>query len=222
MSKISSVNKDRISTYYVNRKNNNQQVATVDALERVNPIQSSMSNSSENFLLFSDMFYGKIHDLKQFYKKFYAHEQALEEASEKFRQNNQHQEADEWISRMIELFHKYNQALDSLKDFEREIGMDHSSKIIQTIRKYILPLRELGVQLKANGHLDTTPETLKFRLEEDPSRADFLFKYEQGLLFELNQLFKKIQAKPNQSVFVEKMEQTLQHYTSGQIVDEKS
>lgn len=181
-----------------------------------------MSNASENFLLFSDMFYGKIHDLKQFYKKFYAREQALEDALSKFRQNTQDQEADEWIGLMIELFLKYNQALDSLKDFENEIGLDHSTKIIQTVRKYLSPLGDLGVQLKPNGHLNAQAETLRIRLKEEPSRANFLFHYQHGLLFELNQLFKKIQAKPNQSIFVEKMEQTLHHYASGQIVDKKS
>ena len=222
MSKISSVNKDRISTYYVNRKINNQQVARVDELERVNPIQNSMSNSSENFLLFSDMFYGKLRDLKQFYKKFYAHEQALEEVLEKFRRGSQPEEVNEWISIIIELFNKYNQALDSLRDFEKEIGMDHSSKIIQTVRRYLPQLQQLGVSLKPNGHLDTTSETLLIRLEEEPSRINFLFIYKQGLLYDLNQIFKKIQAKPNQSVFLEKMDQAINHYTSGQIVDKKS
>ncbi|RQD69928.1 MAG: hypothetical protein D5S00_05105 [Tindallia sp. MSAO_Bac2] len=222
MSKISSVNKDRISTYYVNRKINNQQVAKVDELERVNPIQNSMSNSSENYLLFSDMFYGKLRDLKQFYKKFYAHEQALEEVLEKFRRSDQPEEVNEWISIIIELFNKYNQALDSLRDFEREIGMDHSSKIIQTVHRYLPQLQQLGVSLKTNGHLDTSSKALLLRLEEDPSRINFLFIYQQGLLYDLNQIFKKIQARPNQSVFLEKMDQAINHYTSGQIVDKKS
>lgn len=222
MSKISSVNKDRISTYYVNRKINNQQVSTVDKLEKINPIQGSMSNSSENFLLFSDMFYGKIRDLKQFYKKFYAHEQALDNALEKFKKNEREEETEDWVSIIVELFNKYNQALDSLKEFEKELGIDHSSKIVDIVRRYRSSLENIGVLLRPGGRLDADPQLIEKKLQENPTHMDFLFYYRQGLLYELNDIFKKIQAKPNQSVFNEKVDQVVKQYTSGHIVDDQS
>ncbi|SMP39657.1 hypothetical protein [Anoxynatronum buryatiense] len=219
---VSSVNRHRISTYQVNRRNNNQDVSQVDRLERVNPVQNNTASANDNFTMFSEVFYGKLMDLRRFYQRFYLHEQALEDVMERFRRGSDNVLPDELLELIIELIEKYNRAYLSLTVFEKEIGIHHSRLMLRTIRKYEVYLNRLGITLSSTGLLEVNRSVLSRNLEHHPDYLQVLFNYRSGLLYELYVQFKSVQAHPNQSHYRQVHQQQTENFVKGTIVDEKS
>jgi len=219
---VSSVNRHRISTYHVNRKINNLDVSQVDRLEPVNPVQNNTASANDNFAMFSEVFYGKLMDLRRFYQRFYLHEQALEDVLERFRKGAEEALPEELLDLIMELIEKYNRAYQSLTVFEKEIGINHSRLMLRTIRRYEVYLNRLGITLLSTGLLQVDREVLKRNLEHHPDYLQVMFNYRSGLLYELYMQFKSVQAQPNHSHYRQIHRQQAENFVKGAIVDEKS
>ena len=222
MAGISSINRQRISTYHVNRRTDNIDVSQIDRLQPVNPVHNTTAHANDNFTLFSEVFYRKLNDLRRFYKQFYASEQALEDLLEKFRHGERQQPPEALQALVKELVEKYNRAYQSLSVFEKEIGIQHSSALTRIVRKYMVPLNRLGITLLETGLLELDAKILARNLTHHPDYLEFLFRYRSGFLRELTAAFRSIQAHPNQSPFQKNLKQAAVHYTRGMIMDEKS
>lgn len=222
MASVSSVNRHRISTYLVNRKTNNLDVSRVDQLERVNPVQNNVASSNDNFALFSEVFYGKLQDLKKFYQRFYLNEQALEDVIQKFKSGSKDVLPAELKALVLELAEKYNRAYQSLTIFEKEIGLNHSRVLLKTVQKYEVRLNRLGINILGSGLLQVDQVILTRSLEYHPEYLQILFNVQSGLLHELNHHFKSIQAHPNHSQFQKTMDQVTEVFSRGSLMDEKS
>ncbi len=222
MATVSSVNRHRISTYHVNRKTNNLDVSKVDQLERVNPVKNSTAAANDNFAMFSEAFYGKLRDLKQFYQRFYLSEQALEDIINKFKQGPSDAFPADLKELILELVEQYNRTYQSLAVFEKEIGLNHSRMLIKTLHKYEVRLHRLGIRVMSTGLLQVDSVILERNLEYHPEYLHVLFQVEAGLLHELNQHFKWIQAHPNHSQFLKVKDHITEVFSRGSLLDEKS
>lgn len=222
MSSVSSINRHRINTYHVNRKNNNLEVAQVDRLQPVNPVQNSSASANDNFVMFSDMFYGKLMDLKSFYKRFYINEQALGDIIRQLKEKGGDSPARDLSQLVKELVEKYNAAFQSLEQFEKEIGLHHSRRLIKTMQKYAVHINRLGITLTGEGLLRVNVLMLDRNLEYHPEYLQVLLQPNHGLLHELNQQFKSVQAHPNQNQFQQITASIAETVSKGSLVDKKT
>ncbi len=222
MASVSSVNRHRINTYQVNRKNNTLDVVQVDELQPVNPVSNNAASANDNFAMFSEIFYGKLMDLKSFYKRFYQHEQALEDVIRRFKSNDNASIPTGIKDLIIELVDKYNSAFQSLNTFEKEIGLQHSRSLIKIIRKYEIHINRLGIKLLNTGQLRVDVPILERSLAYHPEYLQFLLNSNAGLLYELNHQFKAVQTQPNKSQFQQINRSISETMAKGSLVDEKS
>ena len=222
MANVSSVNRHRINTYQVNRKNNNLDVVQVDRLQPVNPVQNNTASANDNFAMFSEVFYGKLMDLKAFYKQFYHHEQALEDVIRRLKKGHSSSITTGLKELVIELVEKYNLAFQSLKTFEKEIGLQHSRLLVKTIRKYEIHINRLGIRLLTTGLLKIDIPILERSLEYHPEYLQALIESDAGLLYELNHQFKSVQTQPNKSQFQKIQSSLSETMAKGSLVDEQS
>ncbi len=219
MSKISSVNKDRVSRMYVDRKTTVNGVSTVSKVDSVKPVHNEASSINDNFLLFAGSFYDKIVDLKKHYKEFYLNHQDLEDTMDKFKEKKDDESLEEIIIVIEELISKFNKTIKSLKNFETNIpNINFSKEIHETIIKYQSALNTIGIVVIEDETLAFNPSILKNSINFKPDCLFFLFDYQNGLIRKLFTIFRNIKV----STLVESNSYgEAPSMTSGMLIDNK-
>ncbi len=203
MRKISSVNRDRISNMYVDRKVNINRITNIDRIEAIKPINNNTSTANENYLFYSGSFYDQLRELKDQYKNFYLNQQSLESTLKKFEEETTPQESLlELLTLIDELVKKYNLAICSLKSFEGKLGSHYTHEIEAVISQYQIHLARVGITLTQDLTLSFSLSTAQNNLSFNPDYIAFLFDHKNGLIRRLFNLFRNIKSdfqKTNQS-----------------------
>jgi len=193
--KISSVNRDRISTMHVDRRVIINRISNVDRVDAIKPVKNNVSQSNENYLFYSGSFYDQLKELKDHYKMFYLNQQELETTLKRF---NQHTEADESIRELIllieELVAKYNLAIISLRSFEDKIGSHYTVNIEKILSEYQISLGRIGITFSKDLTLIFNASTAQNNLSFNPDYILFLLDPKNGLIRRLFNLFRSVKA----------------------------
>ncbi|KAB3539073.1 hypothetical protein F8154_01175 [Alkaliphilus pronyensis] len=198
MKKISSVSSDRISRMYVDRKTSVKNIANVTPVDVIKPVKNNTSYANENFMLFTNSMYENLAELREHYKKFYLHQQELEDLLNSFKESKADDSLQDIINQLEELVLKYNNAFLSLKAFEEKLKISHYSKSIEDLLLDYKPqLARIGVTLMEDYSLLFKPSVLESNIRSNPEYLFFLFDYKRGLVKKLFKIFKSIKATPS-------------------------
>ena len=195
MKKISAVNRDRISTMYVDRKVSINKISNIGRVDSIRPVNNNTSNANENYLFYSGSFYDKLTELKDHYKKFYLNQQDLESTLKKFKEEKDPDGSiKELITLIDELVVKYNLAITSLTNFQDKIGVQYSQQIEKVLSEYQISLGRIGITFTTNLTLSFNSATAQNNLSFNPDYILFLFDHKNGLIRRLFILFRNIKA----------------------------
>ena len=222
MRKISSVNKDRISTMHVDRKVVINRISNVDRIDAIKPVKNNVSNANENYLFYSGIFYDQLKELKDHYKKFYLNQQELEDTLKKFNDTTEPEESIKDLILLIEeLVTKYNLAIISLSNFESKIGCHYTAHIEKVLSEYQISLGRIGITFSKDLTLAFNASTAQNNLGFNPDYILFLFDHKNGLVRRLFNLFRNVKAdylKGNKYINEENSSNSI---ISGLLMDEK-
>ncbi|SCX95501.1 hypothetical protein [Alkaliphilus peptidifermentans] len=195
MKKVSAVNNDRIRTMYVDRKVSIKNVSSVSPIDVIKSTENNTSSANENFLLFTSSLYENLMELREHYKKFYLHQQELENVLDSFKESKYDNSLHQLIQQLEELVEKYNKAFLSLKSFEEKLNIQQFSKsIVDTLISYQIQLDNIGIVLLDDLMLSFNPSILRDNLSFNSDYIFFLFDYKNGLIKKLIRIFKSIKA----------------------------
>lgn len=213
--KVSSVASSRVHNSYVNRATTVNRATSIDPVGPVPRANNETSYSSGNYLLTSDLFYESLNKLRTEYKKFYHHHRKLEEAIENF-------EFDlEILQHTKELILKYNDAISSLKGFDKTMGTYYTKAIIMTMEVYLDYLKGIGINVNEDGemYMDEKLFTKTIEHSEDPMLT--IFNPMKSLVLKLYKGFKNIRI-PSSKAHEVQYGETLSKHVTGLIMDDLS
>ncbi len=223
MKKISAVNRDRISTMYVDRKININRITNIDRVTAIKPINNNTFTANENYLFYSGSFYDQLKELKEQYRSFYLNQQSLESTLKKFDEEIAPEESiQELLTLIEELVHKYNLAISSLSSFEGKLGGHYSHYIEEAISQYQIQLGRIGITLTKDLTLSFNRSSAQNNLSFNPDYVSFLFDHKNGLIRKLFNLFRNIKSefqRPNHSYSSDDKHSTA--IVSGLLMDER-
>ncbi|ABR49205.1 hypothetical protein Amet_3065 [Alkaliphilus metalliredigens QYMF] len=197
-SRVSSVNKDRIHNMYVDRLTTTSRASTIDRITPIKPAHNETSTTSDNFLLYTGVFYERFKDLANQYRKFYDQQQALEDILKRFSEAEAHEELpefDELTQLVHDLVEKYNGAYESLLAFEPKLGISYSPLIVGVLTDHQLALSRIGVTILSDHMLSFNPSILQNNLSFNSDYILFLFDHKNGLIKTLFTIFKNIKVQ---------------------------
>ncbi|AOT68555.1 hypothetical protein [Geosporobacter ferrireducens] len=194
--KISSANRTRVYTMYVDR---NTEVGKIDGVKPVNKI-SKISNknfqSSDNTFLSTSSFYEQLRALKEQYHAYYQAERDLEETIETFK-NEEHEDILTVIKSLIK---KYNSAIASLQDFDHRFGTQHAKTVYSIVLLHKPQLYKIGITFDRNFHLFLNETVLIQSLKDHKNITNFLFDTKNGFISKIYRSFKEIKV-PNKEKY---------------------
>ena len=206
-SRLSKINKNRMHHLYVNQ---NTQATNINSVQKIDPVQKIENDPQgrpDTYLLSSDAFYDKLRKLQKEYKKFYHDEQRLEKVFKAFEDSQTELE-----HHMFKLIEAYNQAIDSLRDFDDAFETRHTSNILAIIKKFENQLNRIGIVFDEQAFLKLNASIFREQVKKSEDNFKFLFHPLQGLIMQLYREFKNIKTPQN--------ENTLNY--KGLLLDKKS
>lgn len=190
--KVSSVSPKRVHNNYVLRS---KAVNRSEEVENVKPVPKSNnqpSYSSGNYLIASDDFYENLQKLTKEYKRFYADHRQFEKATKDL------EITEALFSHIKELVDKYNEAIKSLRDFDKTFGTDHVNNIKKQLEIYSKYLENIGITVEDNVQLNLNQERLQEVLVSTENPLE-IYKPMKGLIIKLYKEFKNINLPKNNS-----------------------
>lgn len=180
-----------------------------DSVIPVSSSNSSDNNFSKNQIVNFDMYYEHMQDQRTEYKNFYKNEQELESCTKSF------EESDEDIFEIITKFvDAYNNALVSLKEFDKLFDTNHAENILSLLKDYEYSMEDVGIKLFSDGQLLIYKNTLKETIATSKESIEFLIGFDYGIFFKIQKIFQKVKI-PSKKV---KYENLSGH---GNIIDTK-
>ncbi|WP_026895105.1 hypothetical protein [Clostridiisalibacter paucivorans] len=187
ISKSSSINKKRIHSSFVDRNRSIRRTEAVESVNSVNNVGNNTGYTFSSYLMASDQFYEKLEELRREYDKFYHHEVELEKAIKDIQENK-----DKLIDKMKKLIIKYNNAIDSLVDFDDKFNTNHAIRIKNIINDFSNELKDIGINIVEEKRL-SIDENIFYRVMTDFDKdLMFLFEPIKGLIIRLYRAFKNI------------------------------
>ena len=180
-----------------------------DSIIPISSSSSSDNNFSKNQMVNFDMYYENMHEQSKEYRKFYKNEQELESAVKKLEEKD-----DDFLSIIIEFVESYNNALASLKEFDKIFATNHSENVSSLLKDYEYSLEDVGIKLLSDGQLLVYKSTLEDIVENSKESVEFLIGIDYGIFFRIYKIFQKVKI-PSKKV---KYENSNVH---GNIIDTK-
>ncbi|MFZ5966485.1 MAG: hypothetical protein ACOYVK_04840 [Bacillota bacterium] len=190
--KISPVNKSRIQTMYVDRNSHVSDVNSVEPVKKISKITNNSYSSSDNCLIGASNFYENLKQLKEQYIAFYKVEKELEDALKDFMKDTH----DDLLKVISDLIKKYNQALESLKEFDHYFGTNHCKSVYDIVLLYRAPLSKIGIILRHDFFLDIKEKEFKDAVQNNSNNIRFLFNTKNGMVRKLYNVFREIKISP--------------------------
>jgi hypothetical protein len=191
--RISSVNKARIYTMYVDRNTQINSVQRVSSIDKISKTTNQSFHNSDNVLLGASNFYDSLKKLKEQYLSFYKVEKELEDALEEFIKG---EDSDQ--TKIIEnLIYRYNIAIDSLKEFDSNFGTNHCKNIHDIILIYRGALKKIGITMAKGFNLSLDKKKFIQVTQTDSKLLAFLFNTKNGLIRKLYNAFRDIKVSPD-------------------------
>ncbi len=188
MSKVYSVNKDRVVTMNVNKNTVVNNVNKVTKVNKVTPSKNNTNHYRENFILSTTYFYDKLKDLKEDYKDFYIQEQELEkEIKKSFTHDDM-----ELLKIIKNLVEKYNQSITYLKKIDLYLGGYYVKRISDILLENQDELSSMGITLTKEYFLNFNEETFKSTLQENKESIYSFFSLDNGLIKKVYTEFRHI------------------------------
>lgn len=186
--KISSANRTRVYTMYVDR---NTEVGKIDSVKPVNKISKTHNNnfqSSDNTFLSTSSFYEQLRALKEQYHAYYKAERDLEETIDAFNK----EEHEDILAVIRNLVKKYNHAITSLQDFDHRFATQHAKTIYSIVLLHKTQLYKIGITFDRSFHLFLNETVLIQSLKDHKNITDFLFDTKNGFVSKIYRSFKEI------------------------------
>ncbi|MFT9495214.1 hypothetical protein [Anaerosolibacter sp.] len=191
--RISSVNKTRIYTMYVDRNTQINNIQRVNSIDKMNKTTNESFHNSDNVLLGASNFYDSLKKLKEQYLSFYKVEKELEDALDEFING----EDTDQIKIIENLIHRYNIAIDSLKEFDSYFGTNHCKNIHDIILVYRGSMNKVGITIEKGFHLFLDKKKFIQVTQNDNKLLAFLFNTKNGLIRKLYNAFRNIKVSPD-------------------------
>lgn len=186
--RISSVNKTRIYTMYVDRNTQINNIQRVNSIDKVNKTTNESFHNSDTVLLGASNFYDSLKKLKEQYLSFYKAEKELEDALDEFING----EDPDQIKIIENLIHRHNIAIDSLKEFDSYFGTNHCKNIHDIILVYRGSMTKVGIAIEKGFHLALDKKKFIQVTQNDNKLLAFLFNTKNGLIRKLYNAFRNI------------------------------
>ena len=186
--RISSANRTRVYTMYVDR---NTQIGKIDGVKPINrssTVNSNRFQSSESIYLSASSFYEQLKALKEQYHDYYRAERDLEETIETIKKEEQ----EDLLSVIKNLVEKYNRAITSLQEFDHHFGTQHAKTIYSILLLYKPQLYKMGITFDRSFHLFINESVLIPCLKNRENITDFLFDTKNGFVSKVYRSFKEI------------------------------
>lgn len=190
--KISSSNKVRINTMYVNGHTEINQINSISPIKKINNIHNQSFQSSQNNFFGTSNFYDHLKKLKKEYFHFYKVQQELEDTLKEFKNTTNTTNTTNLISMLNNLVCKYNNSIISLKHFDDNFGTNHCENIHDILLSYKVPLEKIGLSIQKNYQLSIDESILQIALTDNSNAIKFLFKTKDGFIRKIYNTFKKI------------------------------
>lgn len=219
ISKTSSFQKKKIHSDYIGRNRKITETGMIERVKPISPSENSTKYSSSNYLIASDVFYDKLEQLREEYRKFYHHERDLEIAIESINNSK-----DKLSEHMMDLIFKYNRAISSLEDFDKICGTAHCLGIKEILLSFEGELNKVGINIINEKELDIDLDIFIERVINSRNPMSDLFKPVRAMIIKLYKGFKHIKIPKKNSFenqYKEYDDLSSQDY-NGIIIDEKS
>lgn len=194
--RISSANRTRVYTMYVDR---NTQIGKIDGIKPINrsaTVNNNSFQSSENTYLSTSGFYEQLKALKEQYHDYYRTERDFEETIEGITKED-HEDLLSVIKNLVE---KYNHAITSLQEFDHHFGTQHAKTIYSILLLHKPQLYKMGITFDRSFHLFINESVLIPCLKNRENITDFLFDMKNGFIFKIYRSFKEIKL-PNKEKY---------------------
>ncbi|TCO80069.1 hypothetical protein [Marinisporobacter balticus] len=186
--KISSSNKARINTMYVNRNTVINQVNPISPIKKINKMYNQSFQSSQNNFFSTSNFYDHLKKLKEEYFYFYKVQQELEYTLKEFI----HTDYKDLIAMIRDLVYRYNKSIISLKNLDTSFDTNYCQSIQIILSSYKLPLEKIGINIQNDYQLSLDESTLRSILRDNRNAIQFLLNTKTGFIRKLYNAFKNI------------------------------
>lgn len=200
MKKTSSINSSRIHNMYVHRNTVVSTASKVSSVDKVNPVENSTFFSSGNFLYYSDAFYENIEEFQKNYKKFYNNQVKLNQLS-KFlskKENYKFDYIDDIVRIISTLCKKFNNAMNSLRDMEKDLSINLHEPIIELVFSQQHYLSRIGVLMTNDYNINFNIDVLKNNYFYNKNLVLFFLNNKIDFIRNLSNHFKEIHVSMNE------------------------